>query len=343
MHIVCSYSSLSFTCEHFPGNLDHRETCHPVFHLPQRKLLSYLGRWSEGALTPTDNYLLFLAILKSSDLVEFRVPAIQTNQTQSLIALHMEALCKIVSRLNTVTNPAVIFPRYVITPDTKTLSNVEFWINNWFEAYEDFKSGKLKEYDDRKLVHRERALERLIKNPHRPVASYASQIGEWAATAADFPTFIINSPFSGAKISCADYWKLLITRCASEEQLFSIPKKDLEELLEHCETNIPIGSIYSNALFKILRHAIKRQENFLGLGDLDITRSTYEILNSTDSVEDANLRAMIQAAPESAPTPAQYPNKLAYLRAKMRYEMSRKYSQGQDSDDGPINSKVGEL
>lgn len=330
MKVLCAYSSLTFSCEHFPGFLSQRETSHPVFHVPQKKLLSYLGKWSSSELTPTDSYLLFLSLLRSTELVEFRVPAIQTNLTPSIVANNMEQLAKTVSRLNTVTNPAVIFPRYVITPETKDLSNVKYWIENWNDAYQEFIDGYRRTSNHQELARREAALERLIRNPHKSVSTYASQIADWAIQAGSFPTFIINNPFSAtsltAQITCAEYWKLLIIKCAKEESIFAVRRSDLEELLTHCEENIPVGSLFSHALFSLLRRALEKQKNFLGLGDLDIGRSTYEILESDTSVESANIKAMIQAAPESLPLPENYPTKLAYLRAKMRWDMSKKYS-----------------
>lgn len=325
MRILCSLSSVQFSCEHIPGFLDHGEAYHPVFNLPQKKLLSYLGKWASGtALTPTDNYLLFLAILRSSELVHFRVPAIQTEQTQSIIAQNMESLARTISRLNTVSHPSAVFPQYVISPETKNLSNVQWWIQNWNDSYKDFQSGYKSAHESQKLILRESALERLIKNPHRPVSSYSSKIADWAAVAGTFPTFTIKSPFTGLATSCMDYWKLIISRCANENQVFSIPRNDLVELLEHCEENISIGSIFSNALFKVLRHALDRQKNYLGLGDLDLSSGSYKILNPSDSVESANLHAMIQSAPKSKPTPEQYPTKMEYMKAKLRWDLMQK-------------------
>lgn len=328
MRILCSYSSLTFSCDYFPGTLDKREACHPVFYLPQKKLLSYLGKWSHGELTPTDSYLLYLSLLKSTDLVQFRVPAILTDKTPAIIAQNMEALAKVVSRLNTVTNPSVSFPQYVISPDTKDLSNTPYWITNWNDSYNDFISGVRSTSNHAEIARREAALERMIKNPHKPVSAYSTELANWAATAGSFPTFFLINPFSALKnqISCAEYWKILISKCANEESIFAVRRKDLEELLEHCEDNIPVGSIFSNALFKVLRHALERQKNFLGLGDLDIGKSTYEILSTDTSTESANIRAMIQSAPEAEPKPEQYPTKLAYLKAKLRWDMSRKYA-----------------
>jgi len=114
MQILCAYSSITFTVEHFPGTLSSRESYHPVFDMPQKRLLSNLGKWSSGGLTPTDSYLMFLAVLRSTDLVDFRVPAIRTEKTDATIAQNMEALCRTVIRLNSVSNPAVCFPLFVL-------------------------------------------------------------------------------------------------------------------------------------------------------------------------------------------------------------------------------------
>lgn len=327
MKILCSLSGIEFSCEHFPAYLTSREVHHPIFSLPQKKLLSFLGKWSDGELTPTDSYLLFLAILNSSSLVEFRVPAAISPETESIVAQNMEHLAKTVSKLNAVTNPNVVFPRYVISPDTKFLGNVKHWIENWKDSYQDFCDGYAREYDARKLITRESALERLIKNPHLPVSAYAAKIAEWAAVAGQFPQYLTVSPFTNLKVTMATYWKEIIVKCSREESIFAVPQIDIQDLLEHCEQNISIGTIYSNALFSVLRKALERQKNFLGLGDMDLSRGKYQILSTDDTTETANLKALIDSAPAEEPKPEQYPNKIAFLKAKLRFQMAKKYSQ----------------
>jgi len=324
MKILCSISGIEFACDYFPGTFHSRETFHPVFNLPQKKLLSYTGKWAAGELTPTDAYLLFLSILRSSDLVEFRVPVFRNEHTAAIIAQNMEFLVRTIIKLNTVSTPSVVFPRYVITPETRFLANVHHWIQNWQDSYQDFLDGYKSAHDSAKLITRENALQRMIKNPHKHIREYAAQIADWAAVAGEFPIFLTPSPLnSGLQIPVAEYWKQLIIRACKEEYLFTIPRSDLEELLEHCEDKIPVGSIYSNALFKLLRGALEKQRNFLGLGDFDV-RTSFQILTQDDTVETANLKAMVDSAPLEVPAPEQYPNKLQYLRAKMRFEMAQK-------------------
>ena len=325
MKILCSISSLEFDVTHFPGTFHSRETYHPVFDLPQKRLLSYLSKWSSNELTPTDSYLLFLALLKSSDLIEFRVPAFRSEKTDAVIASNMEYLAKTVIKLNTVTNPGVHFPHYVITQETKFLTTVHYWIENWHQCYISFQDGHKKYYEDRKLARREVALERLIKNPHKHISVYANDLAEWAAVAGSFPTFLTSTPLVTQAIPCADYWKEIIKRCTKNEQIFSVPKKDIEELLEHCEDNIPVGSIQSHTLFKVLRQAVEKQRNFLGIGEIDFSPTKYTLLDDNVDAETANMMALMNSAPTEEPKREQYPTQFAYMKAKMRWDMNRKY------------------
>lgn len=330
MRILCAISGIEFQCEHFPLTLHARESYHPVFNVPQRKLYSLLPKWSTNELTKTDSYLLFLALLKSSDLVEFRVSARRTNLTDSIVAQNMEHLTKTLARLNTVLNPSVVFPHYVISHETCDLATVAYWIENWRDSHQDFLDGYKSAHDMSKLNKREAALERLIKNPHKKVSEFSGALADWAAAAGKFPTGMTINPFSKLPVPLSDYWKLIIVKCANEESVFSIPKKDIEELLEHCEEEIPYGTIHSFHVFKILRHAIERQKSFLSLGDFDIKGlPQYKLLDGSDSVEDANMRALIASAPEKEPRRDQYPTVLTYLRAKMRWDMSEKLKRQQ--------------
>lgn len=325
MKALCAISSVEFNVEHFPGSLYSGEICHPVFYIPQRKLLTYLPKWSAHELTSTDSYLLFLALLNSTELVKFRVPVFRNDRTNSIIAQNMEFLAKVVSQINTVTTPSFNFPQFAVSPETRYLDNVHYWLEDWHEAYKNFLAGYPSAHDNAKIIRREKALEKLIKSAHRDSSKFAHSLADWAADAGSFPTFSLRNPYSsaGQVISCADFWKLIIIRCASSENIFAIDRNDLVEILEHCEENIPIGTIFSNALFSILRSALEKQKNFLGLGDIDLSGGKYQFVTDDDTVETANIKALIDAAPSEMPTPEKYPTKLAYLRAKLRWEMSQ--------------------
>jgi len=324
MRILCAYSGLEFKVEYFPAVLNSREVCHPIFYLPQHKLISYIPKWYGGELTGTDSYLLYLALLNSTDLVEWRVPAIKTDKSVAIVAHNMPALVSIVSKINIVKHPSFVLPRFVISPETKSLENSSFWIQAWIDAYAEWSDGyKTRSYDE-KLRRREEALERLINNSARTVGSYATILAEWAALAGNFPQG--TQDVRGKQVPLTDYWKSIIKACASNESIFSIPKNDLEELVEYCEQEIPHGSIYAHTLMAFLRGGLKKQTNYLGLGDIDLdSEVTYRILSPDTSIEDANKQTLIDSAPKEEPRENQYPTKFAYLKAKMRYSLAQQY------------------
>lgn len=326
MKILCSNSSVEFEVSHFPGTFYSRELIHPIFYLDQKRLLSYTRKWATNELTRTDSYLLFLALLNSSEQIQFRVPVYQNEHTDRIVALNMEPLVRTVIKLNTVRNPAVTFPSFVITPETRYLQNVHHWIECWQNSYQEFLDGYKSAHESRKLIVRESALQRMIRNPHKAVKDYAQDLAAWAEVAGEFPQFLTQSPWNSLNIPCAEYWKAIIIRAARDEYLHSVSAKDLQELIDHCEDKIPVGSIYSHELFKLLRRAQERLKNYLGFGDIDI-RSTYSILSDDTSVESANMKALIDSAPLEEPRPEQYPTKFKYLQAKLRWDMAKKYAQ----------------
>lgn len=332
MKILCSLSGLDFTCDHFPGTFFSKETYHPIFNLSQHRLLSYAGKWGAGELTPTDSYLLFIALLKSTDRVDFRVAVRRSEQTNSIVAQNMEHLMKITTKMNTIANPAVLFPKYVVSPDTCNLATVRYWLDNWYSCYSDFQAGRVKDWDDRKLIQRENALDRLLKDHHKSIKDKAGQIAEWASIAAEFPTGMTPNPWSrtGEQIALSEYWKLLIIKAASDYGLLGATKQikdDYAEMMEHCYCEIPQGTIRSHALFSILRGAMERQKNYLGF-DLDTSKPKFTFLSDepakTDDIETVNLRVMIGTAPSKEPLRVEYASNFMFLKAKLAWEYAQK-------------------
>jgi hypothetical protein len=333
--ILCAYSGLEFKVEHFPLTLSSREMAHPIFYIPQKKLLGFTSKWAAGELTETDSYLLFLALLHSTDKVEFRVPAFRTTFTSSIVANNMERLLSTVGRINCIKHPGFNLPQFVISPDTKDLANISNWIHAWEECIQDFHDGYRTYNIERALINRETALEKLIKNPSKSIASYANILADWAEVAGNFPTFLTTLE-TGESIPFNRYWKSIIVKCVKDEAIFAIPRADLDELIEYCETEITHGSIFSHSLMSLLKSGLKKQINYLGLGDITLSDSPYKIVNSDSDVEAANLLIMIESAPDTFPVLSGYPSKLAYLRAKMKWEMRIEYQKAQEQKNSEI-------
>lgn len=329
MKILCGISGLEYQVQYFPGGLDSRESYHPVFDIEQSRLIQIIVAKYPESFTPIDSYLAFLALLASTKRVEFRVPVARTSLTDSIVAQNMESLVRTIHEINSIDHPAFELTRFVVSPDTKELTNVKHWIDSWLQCVIDFREGGKRATLHDKIVTREQVMERLIKDPSKNPANYANHLAEWACLAGAFPTGSV--PVEGKSIPLSEYWKSIIRRCARAEAVFSIDETDLSELIEHCEDTIHHGTIFAHTLMKVLRDAFEKKKSFLGLGDFDIASSTYRILDDSDTVERANVLAMIDSAPIDQPIESNYPSKIAYLRARAKWNAARDYKAQLDS------------
>ena len=305
--------------------------------MDKKRLLSLAGQWAANKLTATESYLVFLSLLNSTSLIEWRVPASYTSKTASIIANNMEQLIHIVGKIDVITSPSFVLPHFVISSDTCNLENSYHWIQVWVQNYNDWSDNIKSHANDQEILRRELALQRLIKTSHKNIEDYPAILARWARVAADFPTFEVT--IKSVKMELADYWEDIIIKCAKEEAIFQIPTNDLKELIDHCEDAVVAdGSIYAIALMRHLRRGAQRQQNYLGLGDIDLSSqstTSYRILKPSESAVDANIQNMIDSAPAAAPNKRDYPDLMSFIRAQARWNIAQNYAGG--------NSKPKEL
>lgn len=314
---ICRYSGIEYRIEYFPFTFSRGQCTHPVFTLSSKELLGMSGQWANRKLTPVDTKLYFLSLLHSTNLVEFRSYA---KPSIAICELHMESLIHEVSWIDSITEATrARLPRFVINADTSNLATIEGWLDAWKQARSDLAEGYHTYNLEQKQQRRELALERLIKSPSRAVESYARALSEWAAFATDFPNGLVQAP-DGSQITLRNYWIDLIQKCGNTDfQIWKVDRKDLEELLEYLEENLNHGSIYAAAVMKLVRNALGRHDNLLGMGS-----PRFAILDEKSSVETQNIAAAIAAAPEIEPILEDYPSKVAFLRAKARWILAEK-------------------
>jgi len=332
--VTCAFSGITFAVEHFPANFHSREACHPTFLLSASSLIKYYSIWQEGKLTETESYLLFLATLKGTGLVDWRVPAKRTEQTASLVANYMSTLFDISTKIVGIKHPSFSVPNIAITHDTRTLDNIKYWLRTWNESYTDFILGLKNDELRSKIARREAALEKLIKSPQIPPAKYAQLLAAWASEAGAFPESITTLE-DGSTIKLTDYWQQIIVRCYKTESILGVPEKDIRELLEHCEDNIDGGSIFSHHLFATLEEGISRLKSFFGIDSFtsfSAENPGFRILdispNSTGqaaNIEAVNLAIMVDAAPTVLPLRANFASDFLYLKAKTKWDLAQKY------------------
>ena len=253
MKAICALSGIQFHCDHFPATVSSQDLAHPLFYVRPDKLLSYVDTiWQEGGLTTVDSYLLFLALLESTNQIEWRVPVHRTERTDSIVANNMERLSRLCLKIRNLPNKAKVLPFFSISKESNTLDNIASWLESWEDALADYIKGYKSASELQRKVELEAYLERLIKDKNKDAGSYSQSLASWADIAGNFPRGLTPLP-NGQTLPLNVYWKQIITRCCRDDSIFTIAEADLSELIAHCEEEIPHGSIYAHVLMKMLR------------------------------------------------------------------------------------------
>lgn len=322
---TCGLSGIVCEVSHVPMNLLSREYAHPIFFLPKKRLLGLVSKAEAQELGEIDSYLLYLALFNSTDLVDFRVPAKYVEKlTTQIVSSNLTQLCEVVYKLDCIAVPSFQVPRFAVTPETATLQNSHFWIAAWDAAIEAFLEGNRRQIFAQDIAEIEERIYRYILNPNTKPQKYANALAVWAAKAANFPDFYVDTSFGN--MTCSEYWQLIIRKCINEKAIFDVPRSDIQELITHCEENLELGTVYSHSLLTLLRDGSTKQISYLGLGDLDAIDldTPYTILEDSSSVMDANLISVFQVAPKEEPRRDNYPTEFEYQRARIRYLAARR-------------------
>lgn len=328
MRVYCQYSGVEFDITGFGGT--KLTYVHPIFTAEPKWLLSRMGHWAAQKFTPEESKLLFLALLHATELVEFKATAHPDNNT---VQMNMEPLARIMSWMIGINRVHLVMPKFVVQPDNRKLTNVRYWIENWYDARKQFEDGYSKYLLGRKLADKEQALERLIKNSQRTTEDYAGLLATWALQASSAPKGLY------------DYWRELF--CLKGLKVYAAKAIDLQELLEHLEEHLEHGSIFAASTLKHVRTLVQKNKaglNYgLGITDEDleaIEGSPFSIVEGT--VEEHNMQVIAASAPEQEPKPLEYGSRIQYLRAKAAWELAQKARQYAEEFTQQIEDEVKE-
>lgn len=249
MRIQCRFSGVSFYCQGYNQLKVMGE--HPLMQVPVRTLLSRAADWSRDTLDDTERRILFVALLKASELVEFRVPAVPTKQT---IETNMELLLKTVSWKEGI-GDSLRLPKYRVTENNYRIKNIGTFLRNWDDEKREW-DGKTAEWRLReKLQRREDALNRIIRNAQK-AGDYLKKLARWTMDASAAPQYI------------KDTWVEMFST-EDDVEIWNMPTVDIEELLEHLQGHLTYGSTAANAAFRRVYDLLDKNKKGINFSLMD--------------------------------------------------------------------------
>jgi len=312
MQIKCAISGLEFVADYISFTAVSRELTHPIFSLPQKTIFSLAIAQDEN--TPIqDTYLLFCALLNSTDLIQWRSPARPCAISGRAAFSHLPGLIGILARIDIIKNRATVLPQLAITAQNNDFRDVGAWISAVNTAIDSWLDGYARELREIDQERQEAAISKLIRDPNKPKILLAKKLAGWAARVAGFPTAAIKHPITKQQVRVTDYWQELIVHAHNARNAWNYPTPDYRKLIDWCIDNIEHGNIYSHALLELLRNAAYASENYLAA-------HTEEL-----SVIELSRREQIKmVAPTAAPSEKDYKSKFEYMKALAAWKLASK-------------------
>lgn len=313
MRIKCRYSSVEFVAAGFNDLKITGE--HPLMNVDLITLLARARDWSEGKLDTIERRVLFIALLKSTDLVEFHRAAIPSD---TVISKNMEPLIRTMAWKGKL-GDLLPLPKYAVTNDTYRLANIHQWIKRCNDAKTEWENKDAIWERREELRLREERLIKLIRTPTKKLSFYQGMLGRWILEASNAPKDV------------QDYWLQLI-RLKDNQDIWAASREGLEALLAHMEMNLPAGSIIADIAFKHVRKLLQVNTGGLefGLGmdddnaDLDYTSMRDNPFIIIEDIEEHNILAAASLAPKQEPKEEDFETKGSYLKAVARWRIAQR-------------------
>lgn len=329
MKVRCAFSGIIFTLPNLPGFVS--EACdwvHPAMHLPLSKIAQTVSLFEQSPdrLSPDQLTLTFAAILAASDKIKFERP-IAPNSAPTIAC----CLTRTFNVINQILSLPIArrdsdIPKFVITGD---ITNFPALLTLWEEALINIDQS---EFEMRKIAQIQSAETRislLNKSDDKTKRRRIAAIADWACLVAEFPTFPTISPITGATIPLAEYWKQIIRDSATFEGILSHRRVDVEELLRHLYEKVPVGTTCSHELFGMMEEIISNRDTYMAYGVENINSISKaavrvileESISKTREYDISEQNRILQSAPAEMPKESDYPNKQAFLKAKLAFNV----------------------
>lgn len=310
---------------------------HPIFAASPKQLDSLYVQHTRNKLMPKESMLLFLAMLHQTGKVVWNTTVTLEPTSRRAIQLIEKALpllIEVTAQTNIIRHPKFKQPSFKVTTDNSSLYNIVSYLEAWQLNITLFKQNNVNSIYTERLKKVENKFTHMIKS-NIPLQDYTNIVAEWADKVAGFPN------------NQKEYWKKIIRLCFTSNRICNIPLQDIKSVKEYCECNIEIGSIHYFKLMEVLKTGIINHAAYLGnysllavsseVGKNYLQQSTVYNAESEIKNQEA-VASIIATAPEKPPVESDYPNKLAFIKAKLAYRIA---SSKPPADMVPVNKSTG--
>lgn len=272
------------------------------------------------AENPNEKKLIFLAILNATYLVDFEYPANPSLHTLEANFLLLIELAQWVRFAEYQLAKIVTFPRYVIRKDNADLLSIKAWLHSIEDIRVKVNKKELERDKNAALLQREMEIKKELGEAIAVGKAFTPKLAKWALDLCD------------VTIRHKDYSKWMKILCLPTAEAWIVNLADYYELRDLLQENLPFLEDNPQAI------SVMHQMNSLiaecrrGFTDFSIFTDTgedsvkdFEILeDGSEHVVAHKINQQFRDIPTDEPILKNYPNKIAFLLAKAKWDLAKR-------------------
>ncbi len=254
MKIYCKISGIEVEVGKFFKEEPIFPDVHPIFRLPARSLLAKAGKYGRGVYSNEEEKLLFLALLNSTELVSWSVPA---DPSIPIVKQYLEAVFHLTRWIVEVDPGTINLPKYRVSNENPGLQNISTWLIALQSCKQEASSSSpaLRRLRDDLMEKREYTLHKLIHSGKREEL-LAPKLAAWALDAADVK----------GEDKRREWFELMTL--SRDMDVFAADLDELKDLQAHMIATLyspeaigkGAGSIYSGKVLELVARLVRTRE-----------------------------------------------------------------------------------
>lgn len=298
---------------------------HPIFRAKKELILStdMIFRF-QAAKNLREKKMYFLAVLNTTDLVDFTYPANPAPYVVEACFLDAITLAPWIDFAKAKMHPhreRIQFPRYKIDKMNSEMKNISIWISALYDIRNIFLEASRQEELKKDLTNKAADIEREFKTASAFGRAFTMPLARWALEMAEVESGVFEK------------WRTIL--CTPLEDAWTLQKEDVEEILECLRSNLPINNDQVIAVISQCKLLLaKSQESFVSFAFVE-DETPERQQPHTPSSKDFTMDSPASSEPlirleDIGPEPkrSQFIRHFEYLQAKARWDLLKKAAEG---------------
>jgi hypothetical protein len=324
MQVICKFSGLPFQYSNYMLGMNLADI-HPVFRAKKKLILSphFVHSFSKSQ-SLDEKKLIFLAVLNTTDLIEFREPASPSLQTLESNFYHLMHTSEWLAYAEYLYKQVVEFPHYVVAGETANLHN----IGNWIKSLDEIRDQII-----RKDIDRDRAAAL-----HQRMAEIKNELGIAASLHRAFTPMLARWALDFASLDRNDerYNRYIKILCSPLADAWVYDPAELKELEHYLENELPIDHPQVISVMAQVRLFISARKtgykDFSVFSEDDESGEGFTILEEDGEGNFVARKSQhLIDVPTEEPLIGNYKSKVEFLRAQAKWKLATREVSPQQS------------